>query len=142
MNDEMRVAIVAEARSWLGTPYHHQANLKGVGVDCAMILVEVYAAVGLIDWFDPRPYPTDWHLHRSAERYIDHLLDHTRETDTPKPGDILLCRWGRTFSHSAIVVEWPIVIHAYSVDRCVSLGDATKAPFAGRPLRFFTWAQV
>ena len=27
-------AIIAEARSWLGTPWHHQASLKGVGCDC------------------------------------------------------------------------------------------------------------
>jgi hypothetical protein len=26
-----REAIVAAARSWLGTPYHHQASVKGVG---------------------------------------------------------------------------------------------------------------
>ena len=29
-----RAAIVAEARSWLGTPYHHQASRKGAGADC------------------------------------------------------------------------------------------------------------
>ena len=26
--------IVAAARSWIGTPYRHQASLKGVGCDC------------------------------------------------------------------------------------------------------------
>jgi NlpC/P60 family putative phage cell wall peptidase len=29
-----RGEIVAAARSWLGTPYHHQASVKGVGCDC------------------------------------------------------------------------------------------------------------
>lgn len=29
-----RKAIVNAARSWLGTPYHHQASLRGVGCDC------------------------------------------------------------------------------------------------------------
>ena len=28
-----RSALIAEARSWLGTPWHHQASLKGVGCD-------------------------------------------------------------------------------------------------------------
>src|SRR5438552_16583348 len=26
--------IVAAARQWLGTPYAHQASLKGIGCDC------------------------------------------------------------------------------------------------------------
>lgn len=29
-----REAVIAAARSWLGTPYHHQASRKGVGCDC------------------------------------------------------------------------------------------------------------
>jgi cell wall-associated NlpC family hydrolase len=29
-----REAVIAEARTWLGTPWHHQASLKGVGCDC------------------------------------------------------------------------------------------------------------
>ena len=28
---------VAEALTWLGTPYHHQGRVKGVGVDCRSI---------------------------------------------------------------------------------------------------------
>ena len=27
----IRETIIAEARAWIGTPYHHQAALKGVG---------------------------------------------------------------------------------------------------------------
>ena len=26
--------VIAIARSWLGTPYHDQASLRGVGCDC------------------------------------------------------------------------------------------------------------
>ena len=29
-----RDEIVEAARAWLGTPYHHQASLRGVGCDC------------------------------------------------------------------------------------------------------------
>ena len=42
-----RAAVVAEAKAWLGTPYHHRAKLKGVGVDCAQLPIAIYAAVGL-----------------------------------------------------------------------------------------------
>ncbi len=29
-----REDIVRAARGWIGTPYRHQASLKGVGTDC------------------------------------------------------------------------------------------------------------
>ena len=70
-----RAAVVAEARSWIGTPYHHAADVKGHGVDCAMLLVRVYCDLGLIEPFDPRPYTRDWFLHRSEERYLGFLFD-------------------------------------------------------------------
>ena len=34
-HDDERAAVVAEAMTWIGTPWAHMAHLKGVGVDCA-----------------------------------------------------------------------------------------------------------
>jgi NlpC/P60 family putative phage cell wall peptidase len=96
-------AIVAEARRWLGTPYRHQGAVLGYGVDCAMILVRVYGDLGLIPSFDPRPYPTDWHLHRSEERYLGWVTKYARQVDEPEPGDVALFRFGRCLSHGGIV---------------------------------------
>lgn len=45
---------VKEALTWLGTPYHHQGRVKGVGVDCGTLICEVYEKVGLMDHLDPR----------------------------------------------------------------------------------------
>ena len=56
-----RAAVVAAARAWIGTPYHHMADVKGVGCDCAMLLVRVFCDLGLVEPFDPRPYARDWH---------------------------------------------------------------------------------
>lgn len=36
-----REEIVAEARTWLGTPWVHQHCLKGVAVDCAQMVMDV-----------------------------------------------------------------------------------------------------
>ena len=41
----MSAAHVASARGWLGTPYHHQASLKGVGCDCLGLLRGVWREV-------------------------------------------------------------------------------------------------
>ncbi len=111
-----RAAVVAAARSWIGTPYHHAADLKGVGVDCAMLLVRVYCDLGLVDPFDPRPYTRDWMLHRDEERYLGFILARTRLVDAPGLGDVILFKIGRCFAHGGIVtMTAPLTIcHAFS----------------------------
>jgi len=42
----LREDIVTEARSFIGTPFVHQGRLKGVGVDCVGLLIEVARAFG------------------------------------------------------------------------------------------------
>ena len=134
---DLRQRIVEEARSWLGTPYHHQAMVKGAGVDCAMILVAVYRAVGLIPaGFDPRPYPQDWHLHSDAERYLGNITRFCREVETPQVGGIAVWRFGRTFSHGGICIGGNQVIHSY-VGRGVVLDDMGQAELSGRGVRYF-----
>ncbi len=116
-----RAAVVAAARSWIGTPYHHAADVKGVGVDCAMILVRVFCDLGLIEPFDPRPYTRDWMLHRDDERYLGFLFARTREVAEPNPGDVIVFRYGRCFSHGGIVtVQKPLtIVHAFAPARVV-----------------------
>ena len=63
MSAQLRQEIIDEAATWLRTPYHHAAAIKGAGVDCAQILIEVYAAVGLADKPDVGNYAPDWMLH-------------------------------------------------------------------------------
>lgn len=122
---EYRAAIVAEARTWLGTPYHHLADLKGVGADCAMLLVRVYQAVGVVPVFDPRPYAPEWFLHRDEERYLAGMekYSHRIEHGAAQPGDLLVYRFGRTASHGAIVVSDDLILHAYRPHRCVELHE-------------------
>jgi len=136
--DPRRSAVVAEAQSWIGTPFHHAARVKGAGVDCLMLLAEVYERAGITGHIEPPFYVPDWHMHRDAEHYMDGLIDYARPIDgLPLPGDIALFRFGRTFSHGAIVTLWPRLIHAYwSIG--VVWGDGTLHPLNGRPVRFFT----
>ncbi len=113
--EEGRKAVVIEATTWLGTPYHHAARLKGIGVDCAMLLAEVYHNAGLIPEITPEDYPPDWHLHRDTERYLKWVEKFARkiETDCPLPGDIAMFRFGRATAHAGIVNAWPEIIHSY-----------------------------
>jgi NlpC/P60 family putative phage cell wall peptidase len=134
----LRAAVVTEAESWIGTPFHHAARIKGAGVDCLMLLAEIYERAGVAPHIDPPFYVPDWHLHRDAERYLDGLTRYASEIPfPPQPGDIALFRFGRTFSHGAIVTDWPRLIHAYWSIGVVH-GDATRYPLAARPVKFFS----
>lgn len=143
---EARAAIVAEARSWIGTPYHHHAAIKGVGTDCAMILNAVYSSVGLIPPVSIPEYSPQWFMHQSAELYMDQVLARAKETDAPLPGDVALWKVGRCFAHGAIVVDpgWPAIIHAYKPAGIVLEANGTDAALAqhksgkAREVRFFT----
>jgi NlpC/P60 family putative phage cell wall peptidase len=135
--DPRREAVVTEAAGWIGTPFHHAARVKGAGVDCLMLLAEVYERAGVAARIEPPFYVPDWHLHRDAERYLEGLLHYARPVEAAGAGDVALFRFGRTFSHGAVVVAWPRLIHAYwSIG--VVWGDAGLYPLAGRPVRFFT----
>lgn len=42
-----RADVVAEARTWLGTPWQHQQSLKGVATDCLGLISGVALNLGL-----------------------------------------------------------------------------------------------
>lgn len=123
--EDQRAAVVAEAMTWLRTPYHHRGKLKGKGVDCAMFPNLVYTACGLMEPADFGQYPTQWHLHHDEEKYLNIVLGVTREIDGPPgPGDFVLFKIARTFSHGGIVVAWPMILHSSIHLGGVVLSDA------------------
>ena len=144
--DEERAEVCRVAATYVGTPYHHHGMIKGVGVDCATILILVYSEAGLIEPYDPGEYSEQWFLHRQDDLYLQHLLKFAVEVETPKQGDVVLFKIARQFAHGGIVTAWPMMIHAYKPDRLVLPGDGTQGEFSdvkASPRRFFTlkrWA--
>lgn len=132
-----RDAIIAEAKTWLGTPYHHQGRIKGAGVDCGMLLAEVYAACGEITQVDAGNYACDWHMHRSEEKYLEHVLASAHEVDSPEVGDVVVFRFGRTYSHGAIYLGDGKLIHSYR-DRGCEITTLDDCELVDRPRRFFS----
>ena len=130
MRPATRGDVVAAARAWLGTPYHVCADIRGAGVDCGMLLVRVFVDLGLTPPFDPRPYAPDWHMHRDEERYLGFVFDRCRAVDVAAPGDILLFRYGRCYSHAGIVTRAaPLtMVHAYAPARCVLEDEIARDP--------------
>lgn len=146
MSAAERAAVVAEAREWLGTPYHPHARVRGrgrgCGVDCAQLPIAVYVACGLIPEQTP-DYARDWHLHQGAELYLDQVRRFATEVPRARvdAGDFALWRFGRTFSHGGIMTDPDNVIHAWrgvgvTLDRLDEQSDLSR-----RERLFFTlWA--
>ncbi len=132
-----RRTVVAAARSWLGTPYHHMADLKSVGVDCAMLLVRVYCDLGIVEKFDPRPYTCDWMMHRNEERFMGFLFARAHAVETPGLGDVILFKVGRCHAHGGIVskVEPLTIIHAFLPVGRVVEDELARSPELATGLR-------
>lgn len=127
-----REDIVKEAQTWLRTPYVHCADVKGQGVDCAMILVRVFCDLGFVAPFDPRPYSTTWFLHKDEELYLGWIEKYAHKVHEPLPGDIVLYKIGRTASHGGIVVAPGYMIHAYQPNKKVELCELRSGDLGPR----------
>jgi cell wall-associated NlpC family hydrolase len=134
---DLQDRVLQEARTWLGTPWHHEADVKAAGVDCAMLLLRVFAAVGAIPAFDPRPYPIDHMMHSGDERFLGWLNQHAAEVTEgdPQAADVIVYRVGRCYSHGAIVAKWPHIIHAFRDERAVVLSRFDVGRLANKPYK-------
>lgn len=125
MNQVTRAQIVAEARSWIGTPYISSARVKGVGTDCAQFLVGTYVNAGVLAPFTIPHHPAQWHLHSGDERYLAELQKHSFEVSSPNVGDMAVFHIKKAYAHAGIVIEWPTIIHCLNRGG-VQWGDASR----------------
>src|SRR5437764_7932623 len=90
-----RTRIIAEARAWIGTPYRHQASLKGIGCDCLGLVRGVWRAVCGAEPERVPPYTRDWAEAGRRETFAGAAGRHMTEIDCADylPGDLLLFRW-------------------------------------------------
>jgi NlpC/P60 family putative phage cell wall peptidase len=112
-----RVSIVAEARSWLGTPYQHQASIKGAGCDCLGLVRGVWRAFYGGEPERAPPYTPDWAetlgaetLYLAARRNLVAI-----EIGAARAGDVLLFRMhaDAPMKHAAILSAPDRIVHAY-----------------------------
>ncbi len=120
------------AQRWLGTPFHHQASLRYVGVDCIGLIVGVARDLGLpgaLEWAADKRYrgysrePNPVLLEQACDEYLD------VPTGPERLGDVLLLTYAREPMHFGFVscLDPRQMIHAYgTVGRVVENGIDAK----------------
>lgn len=133
----LRESIVAEALSWILTPYRTGACVKGCGADCASFILGVFRALGMMHDEVLGSYASDVWAHTDDERlYLYRLRRYAKRmiesvglpTIHPLPGDVVLTRGAgsKVYNHGGIVIAWPRIVHA--VDPCVCWTNALTDP--------------
>lgn len=121
---------LAEARTWLGTPYRHQASEKGVGCDCLGLIRGVWRAVVGQEPQAVPPYRSDWAETGGEETLLTAARAWLVEIapDDARPGDVVLFRMSpeAVVKHAGVLSGLPTpaapqrrVIHAYWSRACV-----------------------
>ena len=85
---------VQEARSWIGTPYLHQASCKGAGCDCLGLIRGLWRRLYGQEPERPPGYSMDWSEAGGSELLWQAAARHLRprQSGSPRLGDVLLFR--------------------------------------------------
>ncbi|MEV5033687.1 C40 family peptidase [Sphingobium sp. LMC3-1-1.1] len=127
-----RADIMAEARRWIGTPFHEQASLRGVGCDCKGLVVGIARECGL-------PEAAGFHARLAVYgEWVDIALlrrgleSELRRVAQPRPGDVLLLKVKGRPQHLAMLVDGGSMIHCWGGGR----RQVVSSPWTpGRALR-------
>jgi NlpC/P60 family putative phage cell wall peptidase len=110
-----RDAIVEAARAWIGTPYHHQASLKGVGCDCLGLIRGVWRELEGPEPEPLPPYTRDWGDATGSEPLLEagrrHLV--AIAIAGALPGDVIVFRMqAGVAKHAGILTRGSLAVRA------------------------------
>lgn len=107
--------VVSCARTWIGTPYHHQASVRGIGTDCLGLIRGVWRE---LYHAEPEPisaYSKDWSAN-GEETLLAAARRHFKEVSSYEalPGDVLVFRYRERLpaKHCGILSTHDRFIHA------------------------------
>ena len=109
--------VITAARDWLGTPYHDQASVKGVGCDCLGLARGIWREVVGSETLPVPPYSRDWGEAGTSEVLADsaaRVMIRIDPTDAG-PGAVVLFRMraGAIVKHIGILTGPDSFIHSY-----------------------------
>jgi NlpC/P60 family putative phage cell wall peptidase len=131
------VDVVAVARSWIGTPYVHQAAAKGAGTDCLGLLRGVWREVLGAEPEAVPAYTADWAEPSGTEVLFEAAMRWLlpKNLSDAQPGDVLLFRMRDRGIAKHLGIQSrcgtsPRFIHAYSGHHVVE--SSLTEPWARR----------
>lgn len=117
--------IIAAARGWTGTPYVHQASLKGAGADCLGLVRGVWRELYGAEPEAPPPYAPGWAEAGQGEAMMEAARRHLTQIPSTEfgAGDVLLFRWRPHLpaKHAGIATGCGAMIHAQECARVVEV---------------------
>lgn len=135
----MRDDIVAQARLWIGTPYVHQASVRGAGADCLGLVRGLWRDIYGAEPETVPAYTPDWGEVGHNEFLLAGALRNLQPAMTEAAGDLLVFRMrqGAVAKHLGIQAETgrgASFIHAYDRHGVVEspLSQPWRARVAGR----------
>lgn len=108
-----RADIIAEAWRWVGTPYHEQASVRGVGCDCKGLVVGVARACGLPEAEGFHARLADYGIRIDAALLRRGLEAELVRVDVPRPGDVLLMMVRNKAQHLSLLVDRGRMLHCW-----------------------------
>ncbi|PRY26222.1 NlpC/P60 family putative phage cell wall peptidase [Aliiruegeria haliotis] len=139
--------VVEIARSWIGTPYRHQASCKGAGTDCLGLVRGVWRGLKGNEPCAVPAYSADWSEASRTETLWQAARNHLVTIPLDRefgPGEVLLFRMrkGSVAKHLGISARrdgGPSFIHAYSGHAV--LETALSAPWGSRIVGRFAFPE-
>jgi len=121
-----REDIVKTAREWVGTPWVHQASLKGIGCDCVGMVRGVYTELTGKKVDVAIDYTRTFHLFRGEERLKDEIAKYCVELpiNASRTGDIVLISFLNLPSHHLGILAEGTFIHAWE-----DVGKVVEIPY-------------
>lgn len=137
-----RAEVVDAARSWVGTPYRHQASRRGVGCDCLGLVRGVWRDVVGDEPEPAPPYTADWAEAKGEETLLDAALQHFVPVTEVRAGTVVLFRWraGMPAKHVGIATGPAELVHAY--DAAGRAVEGALAPWRRRLAAAFDFPGV
>src|SRR5690606_33648301 len=114
-DEAVRAAVVSEALTWVGTPYRHQASLKGVACDCLGLVRGVWRAIYGAEPQEAGVYSRDWAEAGGEERLLEAGRRYFEASDDVTAGRLVVFRWRAHVpaKHAVILLSDDKFIHAY-----------------------------
>jgi len=108
--------IVQIARAWIGTPYRHQASVRGAGSDCLGLVRGIWRELYGAEAASVPGYTRDWAEADASEALMAAAKRHLIiiPVADAKPGAVLLFRYrpNAAAKHVAILATEETMIHA------------------------------